>query len=392
MESSRVGAGAKAMRRHNLALVMNLIARSAPVSRVELAERAGLTKATVSALVTELISAELVRDLGPAPGGAPGRPAGRLVLDPYGPVAMGLQFGADFAAATLLDLSGRPLARHVRRFDVAAVPAAEGARAARPVLRRLFEEATLAGRLVAGIGITVGGTVSPGPRGRPVVTWAPALRWRDVDVIGLVSAQLRELDLHGLDVRLAGEVACAALAEYQAGAAGDWLYLGGEDVIGLAPLNPALTLAGDLGHVPVRRRGEPCPCGNRGCLDRYAGRAAMAAAAGLAGPGPSRLLGDEDAVTGLIRRGDPAARRARDTAADALADALVPVRALLAPDTVVLGGRLGAFGEPLLRRVQDRLPGLVLRQAKLGADAALHGAAGSVIARVIADPLTWIDG
>ncbi|GAB3578722.1 ROK family transcriptional regulator [Amycolatopsis endophytica] len=379
--------GAQAMRRHNAALVMELIARDAPVSRVELAQRTGLTKATVSSLVTELTGAELVRDLGPEPGRVPGRPAGRLVLDPYGPVALGLQFGAGHIAGVILDLSGRPLARQIRRFDVAGAGAEEGVRAARPVLRRLFDEATTAGRLVAGVGVAIGGTVRSG-----LVSALP-LGWREVDARALVAGELRALDLHGLDVVVAGEVACAALAEYQAGAARDWLYLGGEEVIGLAPLDPAVTLAGDLGHVPVRRRGDACPCGGRGCLDLYAGRAAMASAAGVADPGTARLLGGAEPLAERARRGDPAEVRALDRAGEALAEALVSVRALLDPETIVLGGRLAAFGADFRRRVVERLaPGLTVRASKLGPDAALRGAAGHVIARVIADPLTWIEG
>lgn len=379
--------GAQAMRRHNVALVMELIARDAPVSRVELAQRTGLTKATVSSLVAELTGAELVRDLGPEPGRAPGRPAGRLVLDPHGPVAMGLQFGSGHIAGVILDLSGRPLARQVRRFDVAGAGAPDGVRAARPVLRRLFDEATTAGRLVAGVGVAASGLVTDG-----LVSALP-MGWRGLDLRALVAAELRALDLHGLDVLVAGEVVAAALAEYQAGAARDWLYLGGEEVIGLAPLHPASVLAGDLGHVPVRRRGEPCPCGGRGCLDRYVSRAAMAEAAGLADAGAARLLGVAEPLAERVLREDRVALRVLDRAAEALADALVGVRALLAPETIVLGGRLAAFGEPFRRRVVDRLAaGLTLRPSRLGPDAALRGAAGSVIARVVADPLSWIEG
>ncbi|HVV12228.1 ROK family transcriptional regulator [Amycolatopsis sp.] len=391
MSTTAAGAGPASTHRHNVALLMRLIARSAPVSRVELARRCGLTKATVSSLVNDLIAAELVRDLGPGQGNGPGRPAGRLVLDPYGPVAVGLQFAADHIAGVVVDLSGRPVARRVRRTEVTGLEPEAATRAARPVLRRLFEDATAAGRLIAGVGVTVGGVVRGGRE--PMLTWAPALGWREVDLRALVSAELRAVDLFGVEVFAAGEVACAALAEYQAGAAQDWLYLGGEEVIGLAALDPAVPLAGDLGHVRVRRRGEPCPCGGHGCLDRYAGRAAIAAAAGLDGPGPSRLLGDEDPLAARVRQGDEAALRALDRAADALAEALLPVRALLAPETIVLGGWLGSLGEPFRKRVLDRTgPGLTVRQAKLDPDAALRGAAGTVIARLIEDPLAWMDG
>ncbi|WP_243658929.1 ROK family transcriptional regulator [Tamaricihabitans halophyticus] len=393
MANQGVGAGAQAMRRHNVALLMEMIARSAPISRVELARRAGLTKATVSSLVAELIQAELVRDLGPEPGGAPGRPAGRLMLDPYGPVAIGLQFAPDHIAGILLDLSGRQIARDLRRFGLDTVSPTDGVHAARPVLRRLFDEATTAGRLVAGVGLAVSGTVSARSDSAGTVAYSPALGWSEVDARALVNAELHALGLHGLDVRLDSEVACAAHAEYRAGAGGDWYYLGGEESLGLVPVSPGSVLAGEFGHVPVRPRGPRCFCGERGCLRLYAEPAAIARSAGLPERSGSRLLGGDEPLIGQLRAAEPAAVRAVHQAADAVASGLVPVRALLAPEVIVLGGRLASLGEVFWNRLHARLPdGITLRQAKLGPDAALRGAAAKVIGAVIADPLAWIDG
>src|SRR4029078_8453024 len=33
--------------------------------------------------------------------------------------------------------------------------------------------------------------------------------------------------------------------------------------------------AGEIGHMVVKRGGAKCPCGNRGCMEAYAGRSAM---------------------------------------------------------------------------------------------------------------------
>jgi predicted NBD/HSP70 family sugar kinase len=389
------GATPGSLRKHNSALLMALIAGGTPVSRVDLARRTGLTKATVSSLVGELVDAGLVRDLGTEAGGAPGRPAGRLALDPYGPVGIGLQLATDHIAGCLMDLSGRVHARELRQVSAGLRPE-QTVRAARPLLRRLFDHATTAGQLAAGVAVTIGGTISRDDDGYRSVAWAPELDWRSVDVLSLVAAELRALDLHGIDLSLDGEVAYAALAERRANPGPQWTngyYVGGEAMIGAALLDGqgVERSAGLLGHLPVRGQGPRCACGGQGCLELYAGRNAMATAAGLPDPGPSRLLGRHPAEV-------PA--RVLETAADALAEAVISARLLINPATIFLGGRLAALGEPFRARVADRLDGnphgtldpIPVRLGRLGPDAALRGAAGTVAATVIADPLTWIDG
>src|SRR5438093_534972 len=121
MLTSTRGLSPKSLRVHNIALLLRLIAQSPMVSRAQLADRTGLTKATVSSLVSELVEASLVDDLGPDSATHPGalrrpgsrrppsattqagRPAGRLVLNQYGPAAVGLQLAGDHVAGCLMD-------------------------------------------------------------------------------------------------------------------------------------------------------------------------------------------------------------------------------------------------------------------------------------------------
>jgi glucokinase len=42
------------------------------------------------------------------------------------------------------------------------------------------------------------------------------------------------------------------------------------------PVDGAQLVAGELGHIPVWPGGEPCPCGQRGSLERYASASAIA--------------------------------------------------------------------------------------------------------------------
>jgi predicted NBD/HSP70 family sugar kinase len=404
MRDGERGAGSATMRSHNMALILRLIAEEGPVSRVELAGRTGLTKATVSSLVTELADAVLVQDIGPAGTvSTGGRPATLLAPSLLGPMAVGLQIDVDHVAGCLVDLGGRVRAREIRRGHTLGLAPRELVHGLRRMLGRLLAAAVDAGRLVAGVGVALPAVVATERADDPVVTWAPPFGWRDVDLRGLVVAELAAMGAADIPVNVGNDAALAARAEFRAGrlaaghAGGESRrlatsvagyggsetgrvvagYVGGESEIGAAVLVDGVVRSGGhiggsgFGHVPLRPRGERCVCGARGCLDRYAGLAVLGAR--------------------------PTARAVAG-AADALGEALGPLVAALDPDLMVIGGRLGALGdgllEPLRRRLDTFVPGLAprtqVRAGTLGPDAAMRGAALAIVERIVADPLAWI--
>src|SRR5690349_359300 len=96
------------VRAHNLALVLQTVANSAdPKSRASVAAATGLTRATVSALVDDLIAGTLLTEVDPAPRTGAGRPAAGLRLAPDGPAGLGLEINVDYRAACVVDLTGR---------------------------------------------------------------------------------------------------------------------------------------------------------------------------------------------------------------------------------------------------------------------------------------------
>ena len=141
-------------------------------------------------------------------------------------------------------------------------------------------------------------------------------------------------------------------------------------------------LAGELGHVVVDRAGPACGCGGRGCVERYAGAAALLADAGAA---------DLDALVDALARGDGRAVAATTRAAAALGTGLASVLNVLDVPVVVLGGtfaRLAPHVEPALSAELARrslAPAQVLTSS-LGDAAAVRGAAESVLAAVQRDP------
>jgi glucokinase len=184
-------------------------------------------------------------------------------------------------------------------------------------------------------------------------------------------------------VHVDNDANCAALAEahFVDGGPADHLvmYTLGTGVGGGVVIDGRLHLgaghAGEIGHTIVEPDGPPCGCGNRGCLDRVAGAAAIATRAGRATV--------EDAIT-AARGGDARARAALEHAAQAVGVALGAAAVLLWPDRIVIGGGVAEAGElllaPLRRAVLARArvcPNgtLTLAGAELGPAAGAIGAA-----------------
>jgi glucokinase len=144
------------------------------------------------------------------------------------------------------------------------------------------------------------------------------------------------------------------------------------------PVDGAHRLAGELGHVPVWPGGEPCPCGQRGCLERYASASAIARRFAALG-------GDPDATARDVAsqcETDEAARRAWHEATEALAIAFVTCTMLLDPEMIVLAGGISEAGDALLGPVQAELAARItwrdpppVRLSPLGGRAGLTGAA-----------------
>jgi glucokinase len=134
--------------------------------------------------------------------------------------------------------------------------------------------------------------------------------------------------------------------------------------------------AGEIGHIVVKVGGARCPCGRRGCMEAYAGRAAMEARARkLVKRGePTELFeimekrGRTRLQSGIwyraLKRGDPMAVKLIDRAVRALGAGVASVVNVLDVESVVIGGGLGTrLGEPYVRRIETAMgPHLFVRE------------------------------
>ena len=178
-----------------------------------------------------------------------------------------------------------------------------------------------------------------------------------------------------------------------------FLYLSGEVGVGGAMVVDGAGFggrhgwSGEIGHTVIDPNGPLCRCGSTGCLEQYAGKDALMRAAGL----------DLDRPIGDLQRaaedGNPAALDSLAGGARALGTAVANAINLMDVENVVLGGIYAALAPFLIPTIEDSLrsrvlsapwSGLQVSAATIREDAALTGAASTVLADVIDDPSAWL--
>jgi predicted NBD/HSP70 family sugar kinase len=403
--STRTGPAAArqhSLREHNLELVARAVFEvPEPLSRAGVAAATGLARATVSTLVDQLVAARLVRELPAVTGGRAGRPAVPLVPAPRSLVGLGLEVNVDYLGVRVLDLTGDVVADRVvpgafHDSDPAVVLGRLG-----ELAREVCDDVAASGMTVAGARLALPGLVDPRTG---LLEVAPNLGWSSLEPVGL-------LGLGELPVRIANEAKLAALAELAGGsdvaAPDSFVFVSGDVGIGAAiVVDRALFLGergwnGEIGHVVVDPAGPRCSCGAFGCLEQYAGKAAMMRAAGLPPDAPLAVLVER------LAHGGPASADGGGGAPDggtlpagrALGSALADFVNLLDVSTIVLGGAytdllpwLRADIETVLadRVLAAPFVDLQVRAAQAGPQAALTGGAREVLQAVLADPAAWV--
>jgi len=213
--------------------------------------------------------------------------------------------------------------------------------------------------------------------------------------------------LGGAPVEVDNDATCAAWAEQRMGAArglDDVILvtlgtgIGGGIVSGGRLHRGANRFAGEIGHMVVDPGGPPCPCGRRGCWERFAsghGLGILARDACVAGRA-ARVLelagGDPEAARGehvarALGEGDAEARAIMAEFARWVALGLANLASVFDPQAFIIGGGLVASGDALLGPVRaafaDRLPGHGLRRPIAVVPAALGPLAGAIGAALL---------
>lgn len=307
------GANLPVLRGHNAALVLDLLrtAGEGGISRLELAERTGLTPQAVSKITARLRTEGLAAEAGRR-ASTGGKPRTLLRLVPAAAHAVGLHLDRDELTAVLVDLAGLPVAVRRVPLDLGAgtervveaaaeqveAVRAEGVRAAAVRGDGVRVEAVRGARdqgagEVLGVGVAMPGPLDHATGVPQRVTGFP--QWAGFPLRDVLAARL------GLPVVLDKDTNAATLGLALRGPGDSFAYLhlgtglGAGLVLGGALHRGERTGAGEFGHQVIQLDGPVCDCGNRGCIEALClaavARGDLTEAARVLGEGAANLVG-----------------------------------------------------------------------------------------------------
>ncbi|MQM25588.1 ROK family transcriptional regulator [Glycomyces albidus] len=348
--------------------VLDLLRSRGTLSRVELAERTGLTAATITNTMRPLLDAGLVREAGVDRQHDRGQPRRLLRLDPEAWYAVGIQVDRTTTTIVVLDFAGG-------RVASAALPGTAG-RGPHATVRTLAEHTTaLLDRSLVPRGRVLGtGLVTHGPqdleRGM-LLTAQPGPDWLEYPLADALAGDL------GLPVLLENDASAAAFGELWAGSPPTDTFglvymasgIGGGVVVDGEVYRGRASNAVEIGHVSLNGGRTPCVCGGSGCTQAEAGPEAVVARAledralaerlGVAGT-PDRTLADFHRIARAWRTGDTAAAGLLEASAAWIGQAAVTLVNLFDLDTVILAGPAFTVAGPVYR---DRIAAELERHA-----------------------------
>jgi glucokinase-like ROK family protein len=391
----------RSLRELNRGRVIDVLRERGTASRAEIARATGLSRSTVSTIVSSLIEAGLVTEQAEATGvphGAHGgRPPVLLSLDKSAGVAVGIDFGHTHLRVAVSDLSHDVLAEDGRDLDVDH-SASEGLDAASKLIDRVLKRARVQRKRVLGVGMGL-----PGPIDRTTGTVGSSAilpGWVGVDAAAEMSKRLR------IPVHVENDANLGALAEFVWGSGkgfSDLIYIKLSSGVGAGMLlggrlyHGTGGTAGEIGHTVVDPGGAICRCGSRGCLETVASAKAIADVLGDSRGEPVSIR----QLLELARHGDAAAVRLIGEAGRQIGVAVANLCNVINPELVIVGGDMSAAGDLITQPILESIRRYAILSAAeqvtvvpgtLGERAELLGALALVLQppeRFLVSPPRW---
>lgn len=367
-------------RRRNLEVALQCVYREDFTSRAHIARLTGLTRATVSELVSQLMEAGIVKEVGPGASSG-GKPPTLIELNARGREIVALDLSRQPFRGALVDLAGK-----IRRRATAGngrVKGQDGVREASRLVGTLLEAATSP---ILGIGIGTPGIVDV----EGSVVEAVNLQWHGVPLQQELAARF------DLPVRVANDAHVAALAEFDSRHGTNLVVvkigvgIGGGIVVNGRLYSGDRPAAGEVGHIRVAENGILCTCGNSGCLETVASVPSIlrraAAIAGIEADPDGSPPADLEELVGAL--GEDAMRQAVTDAGRSLGSVLAHIVAILDIHRIVVALELPGWEDDLLEvlraevaaRVLPDLSSVVeLSSTTRGPDLVIAGAAALVL-------------
>jgi len=344
--------------------------------RADLADRFGVSPATMSRAVALLLDSELVVETAAAGGGV-GRKPHWLQVNPKLATLLGLEIDVDRVTAVVTDMSGLLLGRGAAQCD-----AHQGLevvlRASQEAVRGALADSGVPRREIRHLGAGHPGDLD---LNQGICTFWPSVRgWRNVPLRSALQEAFE------MEVTIDDRSRALALGERRTSPEDGkhpnaiYVQVGTGICMGVfidGRLYRGATLAGgEIGNLAIDFDGPLCDCGNKGCVESFATIGSilryvreLLRAEGSSRPQGTQLPDSNDLTIEIIaaaaRRGDPVPLAALERAANAVGLGVANAVQILNPSLVVLCGRLTrAAGEYLIQAVRRTVQQRCVEMAK----------------------------
>lgn len=372
----------------NKSHILQYIRQHAPISRAALAKQTKLSRATVSALVEELITDHLVIEIGVGQSSG-GRKPMLLEMNRDAGYVFGIDLRATEIVFIVTNMYGESIDKIVFRYENEK----DEQQTLQQVIKMIrlekckLPESPLG---LCGIGLGVHGFVEfPSNR----ILFVPYFGWKGAEWKDILEDEFQ------VNVYIDNEANLAALGELEAGVTkedarySDLIYLSIGTGIGAGMILDGdifrgnKGFAGEVGHTTIEFDGRPCPCGNRGCWEMYASEKALARQLDLAyKPGITQT------IIQMLQQQQPRAQHALMSTGRSLAMGIGNLVHMFNPQLVVLGNQMGKYSEwlhPYIMKTMAARFSLVeneiveIKYSQLGDEACALGAAHLTIRNIL---------
>ncbi|SFS12998.1 Sugar kinase of the NBD/HSP70 family, may contain an N-terminal HTH domain [Granulicella pectinivorans] len=366
-------------RDNNRDLVLEVLRRNQPISRVAIARRSGLQRSTISSIIERLIAEGWIREGSIVKTARGRRPTMLSMNDDL--VILVADVRPTRAILAIVDLNGRFLSRTVIPLISDPKRGVDAIAEGMLKLRAQFPDKTC-----EGVGLSLPGRVD---RKTQKLSLAPNLPWAGFDIRAALQKKLQ------LQIELENAANACMLSEVWfgrlEGVRNAVLITISEGVGAALMLNGALVegangSAGELGHISISESGPKCACGEVGCWEMYA--SSRAALRYFHESSPHETVPTVEQLMNMEASGNEKAQKAMETQARAIGRGLRMVTAAFNPEIILFAGDITLRWELMGRIIEEEVKKRMLTGAppKIvalndGESARLLGAAAVVLQR-----------
>lgn len=342
----------------NRRLVLNLLRREGPLSRAEIADVTGLSRATVTFVVGDLVKENYLIEQ-ETTRGASGRRPTPVAINYDGHAAIGIKMNIDRIECILTNLSTTPILSHA--IDYSNTRPETIVEASHQAIKHLIANAPEGIGPVTGIGFSMPGIID---NRNGICLKSHRFGWNNVHFAEQLFAKSR------IPVWMEDDTIAFALAHHLFGLGrnvGTFIALAIGAGIGSATVADGVVLrgahghAGKLGHVKQHLEGPLCECGQQGCLQASYSEPAIVARWRKTKDLPAAK--DRFDMLEAAKEGDAETRAILKDAGEQIGIQLAAQINTIDPEIVIAGGEATTFGPFLLDPMTETLGKYCFMQA-----------------------------